>query len=47
MAKRGLIVVPAGNAEKATVGWFDELAKLISFLEANPVEEVKILHTVV
>jgi hypothetical protein len=33
--------------KKATVGWFDELAKVISFLEANPVEEVEILHTVV
>ena len=34
-------------SKKATVGWFDELAKLIDFLETNPAEEVDILHTVV
>lgn len=31
-------------AKKATVGWFEELAKLIDFLDKTPAENVEILH---
>ncbi len=41
---KGLLKV---YTKKATVGWFDELAKLIDFLEANPAEEVEICHRLV
>ena len=41
---KGLLKV---YTKKATVGWFDELAKLIAFLEANPAEEVEIRHRMV
>jgi hypothetical protein len=33
------------HARKAAVGWFDELAKLIEFLERESSESVEILHT--